>query len=96
MLTLFRYADQIAIGDEVLVTLNYRLEIAKVIKISSFVMKGNIYILLNSLIQVIDVLINFGMEKNTGFMKLLHLINFCENCVKLFTFITSHTWNHLL
>ena len=37
----YRYADNIAIGDEVLVLQNYKLEPAEVISVSSFIMQGN-------------------------------------------------------
>ena len=37
----FRYADQITIGDEVLVPQNYQLTTVKVIRISSLIMEGN-------------------------------------------------------
>ena len=39
----FRYANQITVGDEVLVPQYHELKTAKVIKISSFIMEGNKY-----------------------------------------------------
>ena len=51
----FRYADQVSIGDEVLVRRNDELIPGNVTNISSFMMQGNSYIKTNYLINKLNI-----------------------------------------